>query len=404
MTNQYLAIDLGSNFIKALVATPENDGWRILIPILRKSKGIKFGEIEDVEAAAEEVDNLLREIEGLMKGSRFKSIVIGINSPKIDVHFSKGTSVVSRADGIISEEDKKRAEKASQAFALSANRSLVQTVFRDYLIDGTSKVKNPVGLNGLRLEAEALLIDVFSPVVKNIDLLKETIGLNNTTKIILSYAGAELALSSQDKEVGALALDLGASTTSMAVYENGELSDLKVFPFGGNNITSDIAIGLKTSIDAAEEIKIKEGIAYVKKVNRGENFNLNDYFNEAEEGTKISKKFLAEIIEARLVEIFDAVSERLKQVSRSQKLAGGVVLYGGGAKMNFIKELAKEKFKLPVKLAKPEIEWYKENPDPIFIGVLGLMDLKMKSLEVPALEGASTFGNTWNFIKRLFSW
>ncbi|HOK17246.1 MAG TPA: cell division protein FtsA [Candidatus Paceibacterota bacterium] len=404
MTNQYLAIDLGSHSIKALVGVPEVGGWKVVMPVLRKSKGIKFGEIEDVEAVAEEVDNLLREIEGLMKGTRFKSIVIGINSPKIDIHLSKGTSVVSRADGIISEEDKKRAEKAAQAFALNTNRSLIQTVFRDYLIDGTSKVKNPVGLNGLRLEAEALLIDVFSPVVKNIDLLKEAIGLNNATKVILAYAGAELALSNQDKEVGALALDLGASTTSMAVYENGELLDLKVFPLGGNNITSDIAIGLKTSIDTAEEIKIKEGIASVKKVNRGENFDLNDYFNEVEEGTKISKKFLAEIIEARLVEIFDAASERLKQISKFQKLAGGVVLYGGGAKMNFVKELAKEKFKLPVRLVKPEIEWYKENPDPTFVGVLGLMDLKMKSLEVPALEGTSTLGNAWDFIKRLFSW
>ncbi len=404
MTSQHLAIDLGSHSIKALVATPEVSGWQVVMPILRKSRGIKTGEIEDIEAATEEVDSLLKEMEGLIKGARFKSIIIGINSPNIDIHLSKGTSVVSRADGVISEDDKKRAEKAAQAFALNTNRSLVQTIFKDYLIDGANKVKNPVGLTGLRLEAEALLIDVFSPVVKNIDLLKEAIGLNNATKVILSYAGAELALSDQDKEVGALALDLGASTTSMAVYENGELLDLKVFPRGGNNITSDIAIGLKTSIDSAEEIKVKEGIALVKKVNRGESFNLDDYFSEAEKGTKISKKFLAEIIEARLVEILDAVGERLKQISRFQKLAGGVILYGGGAKMNFVKELAKERFKLPVRIAQPDIEWYKENPDPTFVGVLGLMDLKMKSLEVPILERTSPLGSTWDFIKHLFSW
>jgi len=117
------------------------------------------------------------------------------------------------------------------------------------------KLKILLVLNGLRLEAEALLIDVFSPVVKNIDLLKETIGLNNTTKIILSYAGAELALSSQDKEVGALALDLGASTTSMAVYENGELSDLKVFPLEETTSQAILQLVLKLPLTQPKRLK-----------------------------------------------------------------------------------------------------------------------------------------------------
>ncbi|MGC8881170.1 MAG: cell division protein FtsA, partial [Minisyncoccia bacterium] len=362
MSNKYLAIDLGSHSIKALVASLETNGWRVLLPILRKSRGIKGGEIEEIEAVAEDLEGLLWEIEGLLKGAKFKSAVVGINSSRIEIRNSKGSSLVSRADGVISLDDKERADKSAEVISLENNRTLVQTVIRDYIIDGSTRVKDPIGLNGLKLEAEAILLDVFSPVIKNLEYLKEAIGINLSPKFILAYAGSELALNKQDKELGALALDLGASTTSMAVYENGQLLDLKVLPIGGNHITSDIAIGLKVPFDVAEEIKIKEGIALTKKVERGESFDLKDYYEEIEAPTKITKKYLVEIIEARLGEIFDKVSERLKQLSRYQKLAGGVVLYGGGAKMNGIKELVKEKLKLSIKLAKPEIEWYKDNP------------------------------------------
>ncbi|MGB9726613.1 MAG: cell division protein FtsA [Minisyncoccia bacterium] len=405
MSNKYLAIDLGSHSIKALVASLETNGWRVLLPILRKSRGIKGGEIEEIEAVAEDLEGLLGEIEGLLKGAKFKSAVVGINSSRIEIRNSKGSSLVSRADGVISLDDKERADKSAEVISLENNRTLVQTVIRDYIIDGSTRVKDPIGLNGLKLEAEAILLDVFSPVIKNLEYLKEAIGINLSPKFILAYAGSELALNKQDKELGALALDLGASTTSMAVYENGQLLDLKVLPIGGNHITSDIAIGLKVPFDVAEEIKIKEGIALTKKVERGESFDLKDYYEEIEAPTKITKKYLVEIIEARLGEIFDKVSERLKQLSRYQKLAGGVVLYGGGAKMNGIKELVKEKLKLSIKLAKPEIEWYKDNPDPIFVPVLGLMDLRLKNQEnVKQLEKGGFSRKFSDILKSLFNW
>lgn len=405
MVNQQLAIDIGSHSIKALVASFETNDWRVLLPIIKKSRGIKYGEIEDLEAVIEDIASLLQEIQGLMKGTRFKSAVIGINTPRIEIRNSKGSSLVSRADGVITLDDKLRADKSAQVISLENNRALIQTVIKDYIIDGSTKVKDPVGLNGLKLEVEALLLDVFSQVIKNIDYVKEGTGLVLSPKFILTYASAELALNKQDKELGALALDLGASTTGLAVYENGQLLDLKVIPIGGNHITSDIAIGLKIPFDVAEEVKIKEGIATTKKVERGASFNLKDYFEELEENTKISKKYLAEIIEARMLEIFDKVAERLKQIGRYQKLPGGVVLYGGGAKMNFIKELAKERLKLPVKLAKPEIEWYKENPDPVFLPVMGLMELKFKNQDVirqtEKMGALKFFGDIF---RHIFNW
>jgi len=378
MRSHILAIDLGTSNIKALVGKKDSGNWSVILPAHRKSRGIKKGEIVDIEGTAEELDNLIAEIEGMLKNVNFKEFVVGIGGSNIKTRLSKGVAVVSRPDQEITEEDKERADKAAQAFALPSNRTLVQTVSRSYIVDGVAKVKDPVGMKGLKIETECLLIDAFSPNISYINRLSEIIGTRFDSKIILPFAGAEIVLTDQDKDLGAIALDLGAGTTSACVYENDEILDLQVFPMGGDNITNDIAVGLKTYVDIAEKIKVNEGVAIKKKIDKNENIDLSIYLDETESSEKVSKRFLAEIIEARLSEIFDLVIKRLKEIDRFGKLPGGVVLYGGGANMPFIIDLAKEKFKLPVRLANPDIEWYRENPDLSFIPVLGLLNLRFQ--------------------------
>lgn len=378
MRSHILAIDLGTSNTKALVGKKDSGNWSVVLPAHRKSRGIKKGEIVDIEGTVEELDNLIAEIEGMLKNVNFKESLVGIGGPNIKTRLSKGVAVVSRPDQEITEEDKERADKAAQAFALPSNRTLVQTVSRSYIVDGMAKVKDPVGMKGLKIETECLLIDAFSPNISYINRLSEIIGIRLDPKIILPFAGAEIVLTDQDKDLGAIALDLGAGTTSACVYENDEILDLQVFAMGADNITNDIAVGLKTYVDVAEKIKVNEGMAIKKKIGKNENIDLSVYLDETESSEKISKRFLAEIIEARLSEIFDLVIKRLKEIDRFGKLPGGVVLYGGGANMPFIVELAKEKFKLPVRLANPDIEWYRENPDLSFIPVLGLLNLRFQ--------------------------
>ncbi|HZI95723.1 MAG TPA: cell division protein FtsA [Candidatus Paceibacterota bacterium] len=387
MRSHILAIDLGTSNIKALVGKEDSGNCNVILPAHRKSRGIKKGEIVNLEETAEELDNLIAEIEGMLKNINFKRSIVGIGGPNLKTCLSKGVAVVSRPDQEITEEDKERADKAAQAFALPPNRTLVQTVSRNYIVDGVAKVKDPVGMKGLKIETECLLIDAFSPNINYIDRLGELVKLKFDPKIVLPFAGAEIALSDQDKDLGAIALDLGAGTTSACVYEDDEILDLQVFPMGGDSITNDIAVGLKTYIDIAEKIKVNEGVATKKKIGKNENIDLGVYLEEAESSERISKKFLAEIIEARLSEIFDLVADRLKEIDRFGKLPGGVVLYGGGAKMPFIAELAREKFKLPVRLANPDIEWYRENPDLSFVPVLGLLNLMSQKKNDPPLVG-----------------
>jgi cell division protein FtsA len=385
MRSHILAVDLGTSNIKALVGKVDSSDCSIILPAHRKSRGIKKGEIVDIEGIVEELDNLVAEIEGMLKNVHFKESIVGIGGSNIKTSLSKGVAVVSRPDQEITNEDKERADKAAQAFALPSNRTLIQTVSRSYIVDGVAKVKDPVGMKGLKIETECLLIDSFSPNISYINRLGELISLKFDSKIILPFAGAEIVLTDQDKDLGAIALDLGAGTTSVCVYENDEILDLQVFPMGGDNITNDIAVGLKTYVDIAEKIKVNEGIAMKKKIGKNENIDLSVYLEEDESSEKVSKRFLAEIIEARLSEIFDLVIKRLKEIDRFGKLPGGVVLYGGGANMPFIVELAKEKFKLPVRLANPDIEWYRENPDLSFIPVLGLLNLKFQEENSPII-------------------
>lgn len=405
MKSPFLVIDLGSSSIKALVAKIDDQGWKIVLPTCRKSRGIKEGVINNLEEATEELDNLMMEIESTLKNVVFKEAATGVGGSHLETRLSKGVAVVSRPDQEICEDDIQRANKAAEAFALPSNRSLIDTALRSYIVDGVAKVKNPIGMKGLKIETECLLIDAFTPFVSSIDRLGEMVNLKFNPKFVLPYAGAEIALTPQDKDLGALALDLGAGTTSLCVYENNEILDLKVFPVGGNAITNDIAVGLKTSVDIAEKIKLNEGLASRKKVAKNDNIDWASYYEEDISGDKVSKKFLAEIIEARLSEIFDLVAKRLKEIDRFEKLPGGIVIYGGGAKMPFITELAKERLNLPVRVAKPEIDWYKDSPDLSFVPALGLLSLKFQNqrpgISLPSGEGAMQ--KLINFFKNSFS-
>lgn len=397
-----LALDPGSARIKALVAQITSpDSWQVVFPASRKSQGIKQGMVDNLEMVVTEIGNMLNEMEGVNRKFSFHQAAIGIGGPHLETKISKGVSVIGRPDGQITDDDKERALQAAQACVLPANRSLTQTTVKNYLIDGITKVKDPVGMKGLRLEVECLLIDAFNPIIRMIDRLGEMLGLN-LYHLILPYAGAEIALTHQDKELGAAALDLGAGTTSLCVYEDDELLDLKIFPIGGNSITNDIAVGLKTYVDIAEKIKISEGLALAKKAPKGSTIDLSQYLDEGGEENKINKRFLAEIIEARLNEIFEITGSRLKDLNKFGKLPGGIVLFGGGAQMPFVAELAKEKFKLPVRIAKPDIEWYKETSDPSFIPALGLIDLAFRGAADRKGAG-SWFQKIANFISHHFS-
>ena len=411
MAAPILIIDLGTSTIKAIVAEPTAEGWRIVHSGERPARGIKRGVIKRMDDVAEEVDSLITEIEGVINKGSFKDAIVGVNGPHLSMAYSQGMVVVARPDAEITNDDKERADEAAIALAPQENQVLVQRIIKDYVIDQNIHVDDPVGLKGHRLQSNVILINALSPAIRQIDRLGDIIKIRFHHDFVLPLAGAEVALTSRDKEEGVIALDLGASTTSLSVFRDSQLVDFYVFRQGSSDITNDIARVLQLPIEVAEKLKVQEGTCLPSKIKKDKDIDLDPYLNEDYEGdgsqgkTTINRKTLAQIIEARQAETFDFVVKRLKELDLFGKLPGGVVLYGGGANLKGIKTLAKNKFKLSVRIARPKNEWYADNPNPCYVNVLGLLDLVKDEQTNNIVNWPSSLSgkNLLDYLKRIFS-
>jgi cell division protein FtsA len=259
---------------------------------------------------------------------------------------------VSRADYEIHKDDVDRATIASQAIKLAPNRVVLHAITKEFIVDGVGDIRDPLGMTGNRLEINSLIIDVFEPATKNLTKCVEMAGGIVSGLIFSPLASARSVLSKNQKDLGVVLIDIGFSTTGICVYEEGKLIHAAVLPVGASNITNDLAIVLKTSVIAAEAIKLSFGSALAKEVSGKEIIDLRKIDPNAKNTT--TKKKVAEIIETRLAEIFEFVNNELERVGKAGQLPAGVVLVGGGSKMSAIVDLAKHELKLPAQIGVPE--------------------------------------------------
>ena len=233
--------------------------------------------------------------------------------------------------------------QAAQAFSLPSNKDILDVFPQQFVVDEEEQVKEVVGMKGVRLEADVLAVCGFTPYIRNLHEAVLGADLDIRATVPTSLMSSPAVLTPQQKEVGVATLDLGAGTTGLAVYEQGDLIHTAVFPVGSENITNDIAIGLRCEPDIAERIKVEFGSSQRGK--KGERVEIAEGKFLA-----VSQKLLRRIIEARVKEIFQLVNKELKQISRQGVLPGGVVLVGGGAKLPKIVEEAKRELKVTVRL------------------------------------------------------
>jgi len=349
-TKTIFAIDIGSATLKALVADVNlrKEALAIVAKVEVPSAGIKRGVIEDVDEAVRSFGTLLDEVEAIIE-RELKEAVVTVGGPQLETRFAKGTVVVSRADEEIGREDVQRAIQAIQTTALPQNRVLLHVIPRIYLIDEKDRVKDPVGMQGTRLSAEALLIEVLAHQVRNINKCLGVVGLSPTLMVASVLAGSRATIPKKESDLGVCAIDLGAETTSLAVFEDGDLIHTAIIPVGSRHISGDLATALKINFDLADKVKVQAGHALASHVSKKEMVALADFLEGEEE--KISRRYLADVVEARLSEIFDLVAEELKKINRYAKLPGGAVLFGGGAKIPGVETLARRTLRLPARLA-----------------------------------------------------
>lgn len=371
MKNTFLAIDLGSVNLKAAIAKVSGNNIQIINIISKPSAGIRKGFIYDLRETESSLNDIISEAE-MSTNTDFKGAVVclgGLNLESRPVH---GTVVVSRADSFISEDEMNRVTDTTKNITLPANRTFLHLIPQEYIVDGIS-VRDPIGMNGLRLELEGLIIDAFTPAIKNIEKCFEDVGVDISGLVAAPLAGSRIVLSSKDKEAGVVAVDLGGETTSIIVFEEGKFIYFKTIPIGSNHITRDLALGLKTDIGLAEEIKLK--YLQLNKKRSGSRETIDLSLLSTELGiTPLT--LLEDIVFPRLDELFTLIDSELKLIGKSAKLPAGAILYGGGSKIKGIDFYAKNKLRLPVKLFKPKIQTnFEELTDPSYVNVIGLLHL-----------------------------
>jgi cell division protein FtsA len=287
-----------------------------------------------------------------MAGEPINHVFLGIGGTHIESINSKGVIAVSHAGNEITEDDVDRVLEAAQAVSIPGNRRILRIIPKSFTVDEQKGIKYPVGMTGIRLEVDAHIITGLVPAVKNIEKCVLQAGVDIDDIIPSCLASAEAVLSKRQKELGVVVVDIGSGGTSLCVFEEGTTLHTAVLPVGGENVTNDIAIGLRTSIDTAEKIKIEYGTCLPSDVSEREVIDLS--LMSKIDTQKVSKKMMAEIIEARYHEIFILVKDELAKIHRDGMLPAGVVLTGASVKMPGTIDLARETLNLPVQIGFPQ--------------------------------------------------
>ena len=373
--NIITALDVGTSTVQTVVAERKKgaDGLRILGVGIAPAAGVRKGVVYDIGDATASIKESVAEARRVT-GVPIKSVWLTVGGANISVSSSRGVVAVSRADGEISVEDARRAVAAAESFLpKSPNREVLHIIPRDFKVDGEAGIKDPVGMHGVRLEADTIIIECSTPPLKNLLRCVENAGLNAVDYVFGPLAAAEAVLSKRQKELGVVLLDIGGGTASFIVFEEGMVIHAGVVPVGGNHITNDIAIGFKTDIDVAEQVKTVYGSCLPADLSRRDSIKLADLM-EGEEGSW-SRRELAEIIQARLGDVFELLQKELKKIDRVQLLPAGVVLVGGSSMLPGILELTKREVKLPVQVGMPHefIETLNEKIAPSLAAALGLI-------------------------------
>ncbi len=368
-----VGLDVGTTKVAVCVGQLQEDMLNIIGYGIAPNAGFRKGVVADLEETISAISAALEEAERT-SGVPIHQAYVSINGTHIISTLSKGVIAVSRADGEISQADTERALEAARAVALPPNRELIHVIPRKYVIDSQEGVSDPVGMSGIRLEVETLVIGGASSAIKNLSKCAYQAGLEVKDMIFSPLATAKGLLSKKQKEHGVILIDIGAGTTTYIVYEEGEVSRTNVLPVGSSSITNDIAIGLRTNLELAEKIKIIHGIASPDKIRDSEKVDLSEL--DDKENQRVPKKFIAEIIEARLNEIFTMIKDDLKGLDSEGRLPAGVVLTGGGSKLEGMVDYVKERLKLPVQIGNPLLEisgLVDKLDDPSYATCIGLM-------------------------------
>lgn len=355
------------------------------------NSGMRKGTVTNLTGPAQAIDDALGEAER-MSGYEVNSAALSINGSHILSTKTDGMIAVGAANHEIAREDLARVEEVATIGKVPANREVLEIVPYSYRLDGQDNIKDPLGMTGTRLEINANVVSALGPYLQSIQKSAEMAKVVPHVITPGVLAAARAVLSESQMENGVAVVDLGGATTSVAVFEDGDLQYVGVIPVGGNNITNDLAIGLKTDPEIAEKVKLQHAVAVPRDSEEG--ISIKD----DKEVHSFSSRDMDEIVEARLEEIFEAVQKELKKAGRAGKLPSGVVLTGGSANIKRIADFAKDRLNLAARVGKAS--GYGGVADdielPEYATAIGLMLIDSEDGPVGPSHGGSFMGGAGN--------
>jgi cell division protein FtsA len=390
-TSRYaVGIDIGTTTVRCVVGHIDaTTGTPTIVGIGRApNSGMRKGVVANLTGPAQAIDDALGEAER-MSGYQVNAASLSINGSHILSTKADGMIAVGAMDHEIVGEDLARIEEVATLGKVPANREILEVVPHSYRLDGQDNIKDPIGMTGTRLEISANVVSALAPHLANLQKSAEMAKVTPRTITPAILAAARAVLSEQQIENGVAVVDLGGATTSVAVFEEGDLQYVAVIPLGGVNITNDLAIGLKTDPEIAERVKTGHATAVARKNDEriAVKQDKETYYFESSD--------VDEIVEARLEEIFDAIHKELKKAGRAGQLPSGVVLTGGSAKIKGIAEYTKEKLGLAARIGRSSgYGGVAENiEEPQFASVVGLMLLDAQGSASQSASSHKTAGN-----------
>ena len=405
-----VGMDIGTSKVCTLVAKAEGrNRYHILGVGIEPAKGIRKGAIVDLNQASR---SIRRSIEKAQRTSGMEISAAFVNLADTDAKSTNNRGVIGVAGNMITQSDIDRALESAKAIPLDHNAEIIHVIQRGFVVDGNDGIRTPIGLYGYRMEVEAHIISAEGSTIENLNQAVAQNGVQVLNYVLNPLASGEAVLSETEKQMGAIICDIGAGTTDIAIYFNGDVWYSKILPIGGDLITSDIAAGLRLSTEEAEEVKKLNGYAIEAHIDENEAFVVHAFGTDTP--IHVSRQTLAHIIEARTEEIFYMVLQEIKRSGYDGLLPAGMVLTGGTSLLPGIHDLANSVMNMPVRIAQPENLYglVDQLKSPSFSSSVGLLHWAMLYLEAESnRQGKATtkgrgserqFSSVVDFIKEIF--
>jgi cell division protein FtsA len=377
MANIITAIDIGSSKVCAIIAVVDEEGkTKVIGEASYPSHGIKKGEITGIDETTNSIASALTGAER-MAGLTVSSTYVTINGKQIVSNNNKGVVAVSDSNSEITEEDVLRALEQARTVAIPQSREIIHLIPREFVVDQQSGIKVPVGMTGSRLEVDSHIISVPISAKQNLEKCVQSIGLRVDGIVFTGWAASHSVLTPTEKELGVLLLDFGGGTVSITTFVEDAVTYSSSIPFGGSNITRDLAAGLRLSLDDAEKVKVNAEQLFKTADQQNKKKQVQEKDEDAKEKSKdkeeeektdildvtslgiegvktISRKLFSEIVEARVNEIFELVIQNIEQSNNEYKLPAGIVITGGSSLIPGITAIAKKSFGVPARIGNPK--------------------------------------------------